>query len=299
MQIEIIANPFSGRGRGPERASRIAELLSARGHSVGVHIGRSRQDGIQWAQNAAKLADRLVVVGGDGTLNSVMNGLPAEDAPPLALSPLGTANMLAQELKISRRPEDTVTLVERGERQLIDIPTVSYQSERVRRTRRCFLCMGFGYDGELMRLMQAQRDGPIHPVQYIKVLAEAMRSWTPVPQEIIADDQPVGEYSYGILSGVSIYGSTILRLGRCNLQDGLWELFLFRNVDLLRGGLFALAAAGGQLEKLPDVRRLPVRKVRIQGKDNAPVQVDGDYVGHTPLEFSIDGMQVPLLVARP
>lgn len=299
MQIEILANPFSGRGRGPERASRIAELLSARGHSVGVHIGRSRQDGIQWTQNAAKLADRLVVVGGDGTLNGVINGLPAKNAPPLALSPLGTANMLAQELKISRRPEDTVTLVERGERQMIDIPTVSYQSERVRRTRRCFLCMGFGYDGELMRLMQAQREGPIHPAQYIKVLAGAMRSWTPVPQEILADGQPVGEYSYGILSGVSIYGSTILRLGRCDLQDGLWELFLFRNIDLLRGGLFAIAAAGGQLEKLPDVRRIPVRKVRIQGKENAPVQVDGDYVGNTPLEFSIDGMQVPLLVARP
>jgi len=298
MQIEILANPFSGRGRGPEKAARIAELLSARGHTVGVHVGRSRQDGIQWAGNAAKIADRLVVVGGDGTLNGVMNGLPA-DSPPLALSPLGTANMLALELKIKRRPEDTVTLVERGERQLIDVPTVSYQSAKARRAQRCFLCLGFGYDGELMRRMQEQRDGPIHPAQYVKVLADAMRSWTPVPQTILADDQPVGEYSYGILSGVSFYGSPLLRLGRCGLQDGAWELFLFRDVTLLNGGLFAIAAAGGQLEKLPHVRRISVRKVSIQGAENAPVQVDGDYVGNTPLEFRIDGMQVPLLVARP
>ena len=227
MQIEILANPFSGRGRGPERAARIAELLSARGHSVGVHIGRSRQDGIQWAKNAAEIADRLVVVGGDGTLNGVMNGLPAQDAPPLALSPLGTANMLAQELKISQRPEDTVTLVERGERQLIDIPTVSYQSERARRTRRCFLCLGFGYDGELMRLMQAQRDGPIHPVQYVKVLADAMRSWTPVPQEIIADDQPLGEYSYGILSGVSITAARFCDLAAATSRTACGSSFCF------------------------------------------------------------------------
>ncbi|MHC4823639.1 MAG: diacylglycerol/lipid kinase family protein [Planctomycetota bacterium] len=298
MQIEILANPFSGRGRGPERAARIAELLSARGHSVGVHIGRSRQDGIQWARNACDMAERLVVVGGDGTFNSVINGLTA-DAPPVALSPLGTANLMACELSLSRRPEDTVTLVERGERQMVDLPKVSSMEGLAKRSRRCFLCLGFGFDGEVMRLMDVQRDGPIHKAQYLKLLGDALRSWTPVPQEITANDQPVGEYSYGIISGISIYGSRLLRLGPCELGDGTWELFLFRDLNLLRGGLFAMAAAGGQLDKLPDVRRIRVQKVGIAGNDPTPLQVDGDYVGNTPLEFQLDGMQVPLLVARP
>ena len=298
MQIEILANPVSGRGRGPERAARIAELLSARGHTVGVHIGRSRQDGIQWARNACTMADRLVVVGGDGTFNSVVNGITA-DSPPIALSPLGTANLMACELSLSHRPEDTVTLVERGERQLVDLPKVSAMDGRAKRTRRCFLCLGFGFDGEVMRLMDAQRSGPIHKAQYLKLLGDALRSWTPVPQEILANGQPVGEYSYGIISGISIYGSPLLRLGPCELGDGTWEMFLFRDLNLLKGGLFAMAAAGGQLDKLPDVRRIRVQQVSISGLDPTPLQVDGDYVGNTPLEFRLDGMQVPLLVARP
>jgi len=298
MQIEILANPFSGRGRGPDRAARIAELLSTRGHSVGVHIGRSRQDGIQGARNAAELADRLVIVGGDGTLNAALNGLPRE-SPPIVLSPLGTANLLAFELDLARRPEDAVTLVERGQPQRIDLPQVSYREGKTVRTRRSFLCLGFGYDGEVMRLMQEQRDGPIHKAQYLKLLGDALRSWTPVPQEIIADGQHLGEYSYGILSGISVYGSPLLRLGPCDLSDGTWELLLFPDLNLLRGGLFALAAAGGQLEKVPDVRRIQVREVEVRGAAPAPLQVDGDHVGDTPLEFRLDGMQVTLLVARP
>lgn len=298
MHIEILVNPSSGRGLGPERGARIAELLSARGHTVGVQTGRSRNDAIDWTTHACRVADRLVIVGGDGSLNAVINGLP-QNAPPIALSPLGTANMLAHELGISKRPEDTVTLVERGHRQQLDLPSVSYMDGRMRRQRRAFLCLGFGYDGELMRMMHEQRSGPIHKAQYIKMIGDVLRKWQPQPQRIIADGKDCGEFIYGMISGVSIYGSPLVKLGQCALDDGAWELFLFRDLNLLRGGLMALAAAGGKLEKLPDVERLKVRHVRIEGEVASPLQVDGDYVGTTPLEFQVDGLQVPMLIARP
>jgi diacylglycerol kinase family enzyme len=296
MQIEILVNPSSGRGMGPERARRIAELLSSRGHTVGVQTGRNRNDAIDWTTHACRVAERLVIVGGDGSLNAVINGLP-RDAPPIVLSPLGTANMLAHELGISKRPEDTVTLVERGYRQALDLPCVSFRDGRARRQRRSFLCLGFGFDGELMRLMHEQRSGPIHKGQYLKIFADVLRTWQPQPQRIIADGQDCGEFVYGLISGVSIYGSPLVRLGQCAHDDGAWELFLFHDINLLRGGLMALAAAGGQLERLPDVRRLQVRHVHIEGASDSPLQVDGDYVGTTPLEFRIDGLQATMLVA--
>jgi len=283
---------------GPDRARRIAELLSARGHNVGVQMGRNRNDAIDWTSHACRVAERLVIVGGDGSLNAVINGLP-RDAPPIALSPLGTANMLAHELGISKRPEDTVVLVERGQHQALDLPRVSFMDGRARRQQRAFLCLGFGYDGELMRMMQEQRSGPIHKAQYLKIFGEVLRKWQPQPQRIIADGVDCGEYIYGLISGVSIYGSPLIKLGQCALDDGAWELFLFKDINLLRGGLMAMAAAGGQLEKLPDVRRLNVKQVRIEGEQSSPVQIDGDYVGTTPLEFQVDGLQAPMLVVRP
>lgn len=296
MKIEVLANPGSGRGLGTERARRIAELLSARGHQVGFHPGRNRTDAVAWTHQASTWAERLVVVGGDGTLSAVLDGLGAE-APPLVVSPLGTANLLGHRLRLSSRPEDAVVLVERGKRQLLDVATVRYRHERAQRQRQAFLCLGFGFDGELMRRMDAERTGPITKAHYLKYIGEALRHWDPAPQRVFADGEELGVFSYGIFSGLGSYGSPQFRLCESTLDDGLWELVLFDNINLLKGSLYAIAAAGRQLPKLPGVMVRQIRHLRLEGPKPTPLQVDGDHVGDTPLECSLDGLQVPILVA--
>jgi diacylglycerol kinase family enzyme len=294
MNIEIIANPNSGSGRGTERAQRIAELCSTRGHNVGVHFSRSRQDVCDWGERVAQIADRLVVVGGDGTINAALNGM-SSPPPPIAISPLGTANVLAHVLKISKRPEDTVTLIERGVSQLIDVPLVSFQQHENPATQRSFLCIGFGLDGEIMRIMDEHRSGPIHMAEYLKPLGLALKNWRPHLQTVVADGEVIGDFAYGVISGVNIYGSPLLRLGNCDLDDQRWELFLFKDINLLSGGLFALAAASGQLRKHPHVTHLSAEHVQINGAEPAPLQIDGDFVGYSAVELKFDNLQVPIL----
>jgi|GEM_PF-2338848 diacylglycerol kinase family enzyme len=294
MNIEIIANPNSGSGRGTERAQRIAELCSTRGHEVGIHFSRSRQDVCDWAERAARTAERLVIVGGDGTINAAIDGFSCPP-PPIAISPLGTANVLAHVLKISKRPSDTVTLLERGVSQAIDVPIVTLQRDDTTVSQRSFLCIGFGLDGEIMRIMNEHRSGPIHMAQYIKPLGLALKNWRPCMQTVIADGKEIGDFAYGIVSGVDIYGSPILRLGDCALDDQLWELFLFKDINVLSGGLFALAAASGQLRKHPHVTYLSAKHVIIKGEEAAPVQIDGDFAGYSAVELDFDQSQVPIL----
>lgn len=296
MKIEVLANPGSGRGLGTERARRIAELLSARGHQVGIHLGRDRADAVAWTQEASTWAERIVVVGGDGTLSAVIDGLD-DDSPPLVISPLGTANLLGHRLKLSARPEDAVVLVERGNRRMLDVATVRYRHEQEQCQRQAFLCLGFGFDGELMRRMDAQRSGPITKAHYIKYIGEALRHWSPSPQRVFADGEELGVFSYGIFSGLGSYGSPQFRLCESTLDDCLWELVLFKDINLFKGSLYAIAAAGGQLPKLPGVMVRQIRHLRLEGPASTPLQVDGDHVGDTPLECSLDGRQVPILVA--
>lgn len=297
LQVEILANPSSGRGRGPDRAKRIAELLSARGHNVGLHNGLSGDDATAWAGDASRIADRLLVVGGDGTLNAVLNGLPA-DSPPIVLSPFGTANLVAHGLTLNPRPESAAALIEGGRLQKVDLATATYINvDGARMTRRCLMCVGFGFDGELMRRFDDARNGPVHKAQYLKHLGETLTQWTPVPQTVIADGEELGEFVYGILVGFGYYGLTQLNLGPSELADGHWELTLFKDLVLLRTGVAAVAAAGGQLSRLPGVVRRRVRAVQVQAASPSPLQLDGDYRGNTPLEFELDGTLVPFLVS--
>ena len=298
LQVEILANPLSGRGHGPQRARRIAELLSARGHSVGIHDGRSGEDAAAWAARAAHIADRLVVVGGDGSLNAVLNGLPASP-PPIVLSPLGTANLVAYGLGVDAKVERAAWLVEAGRTQHVDLARADYRdaASGARRSRLCLMCTGFGFDGELMRRFDASRDGPVHRGRYLKHLGDVLREWTPMPQTVVADGEELGEFVYGVFSGFGVYGLSQLKMGPSDLQDGLWELTLFPNVSLLRTGMAALAAAGGQLDKVRGVIQRRVRHVTVAAQQPTPLQVDGDYVGDTPLELRIGEAQVRFLVA--
>ena len=55
--------------------------------------------------------DVVAIAGGDGTINEVLNGIDV-NAPPVAIIPIGTANVLAAEIGLETKPKviaDTIT----------------------------------------------------------------------------------------------------------------------------------------------------------------------------------------------
>ncbi|TAH36444.1 MAG: hypothetical protein EYC70_11645 [Planctomycetota bacterium] len=287
MQIAILANPYSGRGSGPAKAAAIAEALQRRGHRTVIRVGQERQDALAWAQEASIEADRLVVVGGDGSLSAVADGLPP-NAPPLALCPMGTSDLMARELRLPRRVEAVANVVERGRVQQVDTGRVN--------GRRACLLWGFGLDGELMRMMEERRQGPIRKVEYLPLLWSMMRDWAPKPQRVVADGEDLGEFDFGFVSGGRTYASWRIRLGPSAYDDGWWELYAFRRVQVPNGTLYAAAALMGQLHRSPGVTWRRVRSVRVEGLEPTPVQIDGDYFGTTPVTFEVSDFRLPLLV---
>ena len=97
FRVEIIVNPKAG-GPSVRKAEDLMDIL--RGQGIYVRLRGTRFRGHAEAlahEAAAQTVDRLVVAGGDGTINEVINGLAG--APiPLVIIPCGTANVLANEL---------------------------------------------------------------------------------------------------------------------------------------------------------------------------------------------------------
>lgn len=74
-----------------------------KGHAIDPRVTWERGDGIRFAREGAERGvDAVVAVGGDGTINEVLNGLDGSDVP-LGIVPLGTANDFARQVGI---PED-------------------------------------------------------------------------------------------------------------------------------------------------------------------------------------------------
>ncbi|MGO2049002.1 MAG: diacylglycerol kinase [Microbacterium sp.] len=100
QNVHVLINPDAGRGTGSTRADAAITALRARGLDPVIHSGASPEESCRLAADAvAAKPDALVIVGGDGTLSTVVDVL-AGSGVPLVLVPAGTGNDLARSLGI-------------------------------------------------------------------------------------------------------------------------------------------------------------------------------------------------------
>jgi len=303
MRVELLANPWSGKGVGPDRAERIAAELRKQGCRCQVFVGDSRQHSVDWGASMATKADRMVIVGGDGTLNAVCEGIfhygqssHVPTPPPLAMAALGTANLLASEFKLPRSQNLLAQLVLAGQTQMLDVGEILlHDNEQQDLHMQCALVWDFGLGGAVMKRMSEVRTGPIRKSHYFRLLHQVLRDWTPNPQRVIANGKDLGEFEYGIVSGIRTYAHPIFRFPACAYDDNLWELYLFRKMRRRLVPQLALAVATGRLDRIQDAINVRARRVEVHGGLPSPVQVDGDFAGFTPVQFRLPGHQLQVL----
>lgn len=283
----VIANPVAGRGRGEPSALAIAAGLKGRGVSVDVHLTRARGEGAELAARRRPGTDLLVSVGGDGTLREVLEGV-AGDAVPVAVFPLGTANVLALDLRLPRDVEGTLRMIAGGKTTLLDVATVN--------GRLSFLVTGVGIDAAMVHAVESKRRGPISKMTYVSAGLRAMRRYR-APKLSVEIDGVVVERPTGalLISNIIHYGGVFRLSSDRRLDDGLFEVYLCSD-----GRRFAMArlALRALIRGLPGgtSRMVRARRVRVTADGPVPYQVDGDFGGEIPLDFEVSPVQRRILV---
>lgn len=122
----IIINPTSGRERAPRYLPLLQEVLSRRyAHVITKETGGAG-DATAFAREAAEHRFNIVCMGGDGTINEVINGMmQVESSSVFAFIPFGTVNDLARALHIPRSPRGAIRMLETAEETRIDVGRVN------------------------------------------------------------------------------------------------------------------------------------------------------------------------------
>lgn len=127
-KVLIIANPGSGKGEAPEYARQLAEnLLEAYDCDVEIRETTEVGDAEKWAKEAkAEQFDTVICLGGDGTVNEIVNGLMQVNNPPqFSFVPMGTANDLGRALGFDMNPEEAVKQFKNLEVDKVDVGQVN------------------------------------------------------------------------------------------------------------------------------------------------------------------------------
>jgi diacylglycerol kinase (ATP) len=289
VRVMVIVNPISGRGAAPEASERLGEALRERGHRVERRVTRARGDAGRFAAEADRGFDRIVVAGGDGTLNEVLNGLPDPTRVPVAHLALGTANMLARDLALPRDPRGVAALLENGIVRRIDLGRIGKQ--------RFLGNVGVGFDALVVERIGRMRRGALGYRSYLIPIARSLVSYRPPRLQARIDGGAPHACGFVIVSNLRNYGGLFRISDRARCDSGAFEVCLFERArvrDLLRG---ALAGFRGRIERQPGVLTCAARRIRVDG-EAAPVQVDGDSWGTTPIELEIEPAAASILAPK-
>jgi YegS/Rv2252/BmrU family lipid kinase len=291
-RLLVIYNPTAGGSRRRRFEAVLADLADL-GCPMDVRPTTGPGDAAVFAREADPAAHDLVVAaGGDGTINEVINGLVAQAGPgrqaevPLAVLPLGTANVLAAELGLDLVPAHIARSIARGPVQPVSLGRANSAAGADESGGRVFSLMaGAGFDARVVAGIDLRLKRLLGKGAYVIEGFYQMSRRKPPPLRITVDGRDY-EAASVVVSNARFYGGRYLLAPAANLAEPLLHVCLFRHGDTLNILRYAVALQHGGLEENERFRIVTGRDIRITGDPGAPLQADGDIIARLPVTIS-------------
>ncbi|HEY2844466.1 MAG TPA: diacylglycerol kinase family protein [Bryobacteraceae bacterium] len=242
------------------------------------------------ARNAvAQGADLVLVLGGDGTINEVVQGL-ALSPVPMGVLPGGTANVLAMELGLGSRLELAAGRLAAFEPAPVALGRItgSFGS-------RYFLLMsGAGLDAVIVDNVSARLKNAAGKLAYW--VAGFGRFLSTVEQLDVQVESQVHRCGFALISRVRNYGGDMEIASGASLRSDDFEVVLFEGSNPLRYAWYMLGVAAKRVQSMRGVRVLRARRMDILSA--TPVHIDGEYLGRQSVSIEIVPGALQLLLPR-
>jgi diacylglycerol kinase (ATP) len=288
LHAKVIVNPTSGAKSAQRKWPRIKSLLEDVGLNFDSVLTQEPMQAMGLAREAADQGyDLVVAVGGDGTINEVVNGLIGPDGKAkadLGVISTGTANDLAHNLDLPRSLLKNCRLLVSPSRMEIDIGVVECVREGEVRQRFFVNVAGAGFDADLMG--EARKTilplGPKGP--YVGAFLKMAPTYDLKDFTLGFQDRQEVHRAYTVLVSNGKYAGSIPFDPEADLSDGQFEVM---TLDLPTF-LGALAEPYFPLpEGYPKIDYVRTNSVRMDSKQRLSVQADGEVLGELPAQFRI------------
>ena len=307
QQWYMIVNPVADKGRGLDDFPLISRLLREAGIHAEPLFTEHKFHATELTVTAVKEGFRkIIVVGGVGTLHEVVNGLFIQQVVPpsevlLAMIAVGTGNNWVRAFGTSTRYQDAVRHIAEGHSFLQDVGVVSYEEAHYRQSRYFANVAGVGFDAFLLRRMthlqkkrrfSAWRKFLCVLSNYFVYKSAGMKIW-------VDDERIYNGLMFSIALGICKYnGDGVQQLPDAVADDGMLDLSLVKPIHFWHI-LFRLRYLyNGGIYRIGHVLHARGRKVRIESSPEVSLEVDGELLGETPLEFSVLSKAIRVVVGK-
>ena len=295
----IITNPVAGNGAGAARAEALQAALAAEA-TVDLVSTSGRGHATELAESRGADHDRVIAVGGDGTLNEVLTGVlrigaSADDRPALGFLPGGTANAATRAFGFATEPAELAAQLPSMAGRPVDVGMAEIDGA----LRPFLLWCGAGPDAVAIEALNATRTGRMGLFGLARKapkVAGALARYDAPPIQVTVDGTAVGEAAGTILANVApiAVGGTVHP--QADPFDGRLDVVTASGAGALEALRLGAHMMGSGLTGAPGVEHRTATEVGLVSEGRVPVQIDGEPVGTLPLSVRLQAGAVRLLV---
>ncbi len=302
-----IVNPVAGSGRGLTDWPLISKLLRDH-HIVPEYAFTERKyHAIELAVEAIKEGYRkILVVGGDGTIHEVVNGIFIQQQVPtqdilLSVIAVGTGNDWIRMFGIPRKYSEAIKAISAGHSFLQDVATISYHQANYKQSRYMANVAGIGFDAYVnRRYNRLKEEGKKGKWLYVWSTFKAVLRYSSTGIKMWVDgEMVVNDLVYSSTVGIGQYnGGGMIQTPDAVADDGLLDMTVIKKIS--RMGVISRFKSlyNGKIYQLPQVSLVRGRKIRIESTPEVAVEVDGEALGYSPFEFEVIDKAIRVIVSE-
>ncbi len=301
----VILNPVASGGAVRKKWPYVQQLLKEQGLIYDFAITNGPGQAIELAREGVEKGYRkIMAIGGDGTNNEVVNGICMQKVVPsqeivYTILPLGTGNDWVKMYKISQDIPQCIAACKKMKTRLQDVGVVSYYKNGVQKERYFANVAGMAYDAFLCNEAANLKTRYFKQFFYLFLIFKCLFKYQLRKARLTFDGQVVEDYFYIINAGICRYsGGGMQTVPHAIPDDGLLALTFCRRISKFNVIKSTPMFYSGTVGEHPQVTTGQIKHLKVEAVDDAPtlVEVDGEFLGETPAEFSVLDKALQIIV---
>ena len=285
----FIINPHSKSGYGMSIWKRAEAILKEREVSYEARFTEYTGHAKKLAEQIANLSRpcTLGVLGGDGTLNEVINGLAETDFSHIMLGylPTGSGNDFARALNLSCDVEKCMdAILSPSQCTAVDIGLAHTQES----SRYFLVSSGIGYDADICRkvmvspLKKAMNKIHLGKLTYVLIALKLLILYKACPVSVRMDKKETASLSkFFFITGMNMpyEGGGVKFCPKADFQDNLLDICMIGNLSKLKILALFPTAFAGKHGRFQGVTLTSCKRIDISSKSPLPIHCDGESLG--------------------
>ncbi len=300
----VVINPRAGRGSARKTWTWLAPGIRSRFGDIPIHI--TKGPGMAWQASRQALdngARSLICLGGDGTLNEVINAVctlsssPADI--PIGFIPNGTGCDLIKTLPIPRDVGQALEVLVSGREERLDIGRITYPPGTGGFQQRYFHNVAsFGVGGDVVQRVNTSRKylGPLCAFLWASCLSLLLSKPKAIGLRLDqGPEQALTVWNLAVANG-QYHGGGMRIAPQARLNDGLFVVVIIPNLNVLQILQHLPKLYNGRILDVPGVIVSEARSIAAESREDVLLDVDGEQIGRLPVSIEMLPRAVTLMV---